>query len=156
MFVLLKMDISWYISLRLGSLFAEKGPRHAERYHISIYPPFSKIDNITFEAAKVYTSLSTTVHPSELKTTLIRHAKFSSLSNNSRPGKGSLPRVSQSFSHFQIIDFSNHSNSGALLDTSKPMMSPKRPRIELKISITRTLTNLTTKGVSPLIPHTYT
>lgn len=40
-----------------------------------------------------------------------------------------------------------------MLDTSKPMMSPKRPRIELKISITRTLTNLKKEGVS--LTHTY-
>ena len=65
---------------------------------------------------------------------------------------GILSSFSQ-FSNNSLI--SNHLNSGALLDTSKPMMSPKRPRIELKISITRTLTNLQRKGVSLFITHTY-
>jgi hypothetical protein len=35
-----------------------------------------------------------------------------------------------------------YSKSGALLWTSRPMMRPKRPRIELKISMTRIFTNL--------------
>jgi len=45
-------------------------------------------------------------------------------------------------------------NSGALLETNKPTISPKRPRTELKISITRILTNLHT-GQCPC-PSRYT
>lgn len=33
--------------------------------------------------------------------------------------------------------------SGALLDIKRPIIRPKRPKTELKISITRILTNLT-------------